>query len=68
MATKLWEGATSREFNIGLQAGTSPDKLEVTLDAATIADVARLGARIGVTVYAYDSKHAVRVRRRGPRR
>lgn len=59
-ARKLWDDATKREFNIGIQGGVTPRAFELALDAATIADIARLGARIGVTVYAFDPKHTLR--------
>jgi hypothetical protein len=62
-ARKLWDDATRREFNIGIQAGTTPHAFEVALDAATVADVARLGARIGITVYAFDPECTARVPR-----
>jgi hypothetical protein len=65
---KLWDGATLKEFNIGLRGGTTPRVLESALDAGTVADVARLGARIGITLYAFDSKYAARVHRRRTRR
>jgi hypothetical protein len=67
-ARRLWDDATRKEFNIGIQAGSTPPKLEIALESETVADVARLGARIGITVYAFDTKHAERVHRRRTRR
>jgi hypothetical protein len=50
----LWDGATKRDFNIGIQAGTKPHAFEVSLLPQTLAAVAHLGARVVMTVYAVD--------------
>jgi hypothetical protein len=67
-ARSLWDRASMRELNIGIAGGTTPAAFEATLPAATLADAARLGAGIGVTVYAFDPKAAQRARRRRARR
>lgn len=51
-ARQLWDGATSREFSIGIQAGLTPFSHDVQLRSDTLKGVARVGARIGITVYA----------------
>ena len=53
-ARKLWDEASRRELNIGIQGGTTPHALELRLDATTIASVGRIGAGIGITVYAAE--------------
>jgi hypothetical protein len=63
-ARELWDRATRKEFNIGIQAGTNPPAFEAHLEPATIANVARLGATIGLTIYAFDGKSTARVDRR----
>jgi hypothetical protein len=79
---KLWRGATSREFNVGIQAGLSPHCHEVRLSKKTVALVAQVGGTIALTTYAPevapDPRLAVRTRAsvpsnnqmhlRGPRR
>jgi hypothetical protein len=49
---KLWNGALSREFNVGVQAGLWPHSYEVRISATTVALVARLGGTIALTTYA----------------
>ena len=49
---KLWDGAVSREFNVGIQAGLWPHSLEVRIREGTVALVAELGGTIAVTTYA----------------
>jgi hypothetical protein len=49
---KLWTGALSREFNVGVQSGLWPHCHEVRLSAGTVALVARLGGTIAFTTYA----------------
>jgi hypothetical protein len=51
-ARRLWDGAQSRTFDIGVQAGAAPPSSSFKLSAATIAAVASLGGRIAVTTYA----------------
>src|SRR5262249_32154768 len=49
---RLWNTATQRDFNIGIQAGTGPPAFELALSPSTLKAVARLGARIVLTIYA----------------
>jgi hypothetical protein len=49
---QLWDRATRRDFNIGIQGGITPHAFEVALPRDVLAAVAELGARIVITVYA----------------
>jgi len=51
-ARKLWDTATRRDFNIGLQAALKPHGTEFALEAETVHTAASLKARIVTTVYA----------------
>ena len=51
---RLWDGATKRDFNIGIQGGTRPRAFVFALLPQTLAAVAHLGARVVMTVYAVD--------------
>jgi hypothetical protein len=53
-ARRLWDGATKRDFNIGIQGGIKPPAFELALLPETLAAVGRLGARVVVTVYAAE--------------
>ena len=50
-ARALWDSAQSRTFNIGINGGLGPRAHEIPLQAKTIAEVARLGGCIAVTIY-----------------
>lgn len=67
-ARRMWNNAIRRDFNIGIQGGTSPRAFELALEPATLKAVARLRARIVVTVYAVDTMYPRKPRRRGTRR
>jgi hypothetical protein len=49
---KLWDTASTREFNIGIEAGLQPHGFEVHLKPKTVAAVTEIGATIAITVYA----------------
>lgn len=70
-ARRLWNDAHQREFNIGIQAAMQPHGYELRLDPATVQAAARVGASIGVTVYAPEwppkAKAPSRGRARRPR-
>ena len=53
-ARTMWDQARIREFNVGIQAGTSPYSYQLHLRPETVLGVARVGARLGVTVYGAD--------------
>jgi hypothetical protein len=60
---RTWNSATSRIFDIGIQAGIDPHSFEeVRLSRATLQEVARLDGSILVTVYAPD-KQILKVKR-----
>ena len=46
-----WKRATTRDFNIGIQAAEAPRHAEYPVNQATVRMVAKIGARIVVTVY-----------------
>jgi hypothetical protein len=54
-ARRLWNSATRRDFNIGIQGGTMPHAFEFALAPDTLQAVAKLGARVVVTIYAVDA-------------
>src|SRR5690242_18916919 len=51
-AKQLWNDATTRTFNIGIQGGTAPRMIELVLEPECLAAVAHVGVRIVITVYA----------------
>ncbi len=53
-ARRLWQKATTRDFNLGFASGLTPHWSQWPIDADTVSKVAALGARIVVTVYAVD--------------
>jgi hypothetical protein len=48
---KLWNGSAIREFDIGIQSGRNPFSAEWVLDAATVEQMASVGAQVEFTVY-----------------
>jgi hypothetical protein len=66
-ARRRWDNARQRDFNIGIQGGIAPHAVELGLRAETLHAVARLRARIVVTVYAVDRPPRRRPRRRAGR-
>lgn len=48
---KLWNAATTRDFNIGVQSAARDRPFEMELAAPTIRLVSSLNARVVVTVY-----------------
>jgi hypothetical protein len=51
-ARHLWDGAQSRVFNVGVQAGLHPHAHELRLSSRTLLEVARLRADVAITTYA----------------
>jgi hypothetical protein len=51
-ARRCWRAATVRDFSVGVQSGAKPFLFKIPISAATLADVAKLGGRIVLTVYA----------------
>ena len=52
---RIWDAARVRQFNVGVQAGTSPPAYELGLQPATLEAAARIGAQIAFTIYAPTS-------------
>jgi hypothetical protein len=50
-ARRLWDGAKTREFNIGLQAASAGRPIELHIPPETIHEVASLGGQLAITVY-----------------
>jgi hypothetical protein len=50
-ARAMWNRASVREFNVGIQAGEGPHSFDFKLEPATVRAVARIDAQIGMTVY-----------------
>ena len=48
---ELWDGASVRELDIGIQAGEEPAAAEWVLDPDALKEAANLGAQIRITVY-----------------
>jgi hypothetical protein len=53
-ARRAWNGARSRAFNIGIQAGHEPFSRELPVSQAAVDAVARVRGSIIVTVYAAE--------------
>jgi hypothetical protein len=49
---QLWNSAYAREFNIGIEAARKSSVFELRLRPETLSEVAAIGGRIVVTVYA----------------
>jgi hypothetical protein len=47
----LWDEATVRDFNVGIQSGNRPFSFGSTVRASTVRLVASLGGQISYTVY-----------------
>jgi hypothetical protein len=66
-ARRFWDGARSREFNIGIQAGVVPRVHELRLKPRTLEAVAAVGATVVITTYAPDTSSSATKRRTAPR-
>jgi hypothetical protein len=49
---KLWNGAKSRDFNVGIQSALKPHCHELRLTAKTLEAVARVRGSVVITTYA----------------
>jgi hypothetical protein len=56
---EVWNSATKRDFNIGVQAGIHPFSHEIVLAADTVKAVAEVSARIIFTIYAPEKPIAI---------
>jgi hypothetical protein len=52
---KLWNQASTRDFNIGIQAAANPFSYELALAPGTVRAAAEVDARIVMTIYGADS-------------
>ena len=53
LARRCWDQASRRTWDIGIQAGLAPQSFEeVTLEAATLHAIARVGGRVQITLRA----------------
>lgn len=50
----VWDGCTDRCVNVGLQAGFHPHAFPLLASREAIAELARLGLRLQITLYAPD--------------
>jgi hypothetical protein len=50
-ARQQWDNATTRTFDVGIQAGKSPTVYEMRLTRQTVSAVAAVGGSIQITVY-----------------
>lgn len=48
---RLWDGATARRFDIGIEAGYTPHMFQLRLKPSTVEAVSRVGGEIVVSVY-----------------
>ncbi len=55
-ARRLWDTASAREFNVGIQAGLTPHAHELRISPATLEIIARLTGRIVVTTYSPEQR------------
>jgi hypothetical protein len=55
-AKALWNSATSREFNLGIQSGYKPKCFEVKVNESSVALVSELNASIVITTYAANGR------------
>jgi hypothetical protein len=53
-ARTIWDKAISKELDIGIQAGFEPTSAEWVLERRVVDAMARLGARVRITVYAAE--------------
>ena len=63
-ARRIWKNAQTKDFNIGIQGGIRPHYSEFPLKAKTLGEVARLGARVVITVYAAETKSAQSIKQK----
>jgi hypothetical protein len=57
---KLWDDATAREFNIGVQAGADTHAFELRVTPPTLRCVAEVGGAVVITVYGGDGREGAR--------
>jgi hypothetical protein len=50
-ARRLWDGATARRFDVGIQAGAKGASFSTRIKAGTLRRVAEIGGELAITVY-----------------
>jgi hypothetical protein len=53
-ARKVWDAASKRVFDIGLQSGRHPFRQSYTIGVDTLREAIAIGAHIVITIYALD--------------
>lgn len=53
-ARKVWDGASRRVFDIGLQSGRQPFRQSYGIGIDTLREVTGIGAHVAITIYALD--------------
>jgi hypothetical protein len=61
-ARRLWDGAQSRIFDIGIQARPTPRSHALQLSQDTIDAVSSVRARLAVTTYAHEARPRLKAR------
>jgi len=67
-AYRLWERATERTLNVGIQSGIRPRSREFEISRARVQAVADIGASIVFTVYAAELHAPALLKKAAPRR
>ncbi|MGB1012899.1 MAG: hypothetical protein ACPG4T_02110 [Nannocystaceae bacterium] len=57
---KRWETLSDRVFDIGIQAGATPNAWQAQLSHETLTEVAAIQARLGITIYAPEQVEATK--------
>jgi len=53
-ARKVWDGASKRVFDIGMQSGRHPFRVSHNIGIETLREAADIGSDITITMYAMD--------------
>jgi hypothetical protein len=53
-ARKVWDSASKRVFDIGLESGHQPFRMSHNIGIVTLREAADIGADIAITLYAVD--------------
>jgi len=53
-ARKVWDGASKRVFDIGMQSGRHPSRVSCNIGVETLREAADIEADIAITIYALD--------------
>ena len=53
-ARRVWDGASKRVFDVGMQSGRHPSSVSCTIGVNTLREAADIDADIAITIYALD--------------